>query len=61
MGVERLRIDGAYLTEEEIRRSVSIFKDFMKYNEELTEDQQIRCDVFEGQSFTRGHYFRGVL
>ena len=61
MGVERLRIDGAYLNEEEIRRSVTIFRDFMKYNEELTEDQQIRCDSFEGQSFTRGHYFRGVL
>lgn len=61
MGVERVRIEGAYMSENEICRTVMIYKDFLNYSDELTEEQQLRCEAFEGQTFTRGHYFRGVL
>ena len=61
MGVDRLRIDGRYMTSKEIGEIVRGYREFLYYDEELSEAQKERARRIEGGEVTRGHYFRGVL
>ena len=61
MGIDRLRIDGRYMTEKEIGEVVRGYREFLLYDEELSEVQRERARRIEGGEITRGHYFRGVL
>ena len=61
MGIRRLRIEGKYMAEAELRRIVAAYREFMAYPAELLAEQKERCQEIEGKDITRGHYFRGVL
>ncbi len=61
LGVERIRIDGRYMTAREIGEIVRGYREFLYYDQELSEAQKERARRIEGGDVTRGHYFRGVL
>lgn len=61
LGAERIRIDGRYMTAREIGEIVRGYREFLYYDEELSEAQKERARRIEGGDVTRGHYFRGVL
>ena len=61
LGAERIRIDGRYMTAREIGEIVRRYREFLYYDEELSEAQKERARRIEGGDVTRGHYFRGVL
>lgn len=61
IGVDRLRIDGRYMTAREIGEIVRGYREFLFYDGELSESQKERAGCIEGKEITRGHYFRGVL
>ena len=61
LGVNRLRIDGRFMTAREIGETVSAYREFLSYGEILSEKQKARAEAIEGKDITRGHYFRGVL
>ncbi len=61
IGVDRLRIDGRYMTAKEIGEIVRGYREFLLCGEELSEAQKERARRIEGGEVTRGHYFRGVL
>ena len=61
LGVDRIRIDGRYMTAREIGEIVRGYREFLYYDQELSEAQKERVRRIEGGDVTRGHYFRGVL
>ena len=61
MGIDRLRIDGRYMTAKELGEIVRGYREFLPWGEELSEAQKERARRIEGEDVTRGHYFRGVL
>ncbi len=61
IGVERLRVDGRAMTPKEIGEIVRAYREFLYYDEELSEAQKERARRIEGAEVTRGHYFRGVM
>ncbi len=61
LGIDRLRIDGRYMTVRETDGIVRGYREFLECGEELTEVQKDRARQMEGSEVTRGHYFRGVL
>ena len=61
IGIDRLRIDGRYMTAREIGEVVRGYREFLPSGEELSEAQKERAHRIEGDEITRGHYFRGVL
>lgn len=61
LGIAALRIDGRYMTAERLQSTVQHYREFMSYDEELSQEQQARAEKLEGKGITRGHYFRGVL
>ena len=46
---------------DELRRTVSAYRDAMKLSLPLTEEEEKRLQMQEGNDITRGHYFRGIL
>lgn len=61
MGISSLRIDGRYMDEGQLRKTVRNYRRYMAYPAELTEVEKNAVQQLEGENITRGHYFRGVL
>ena len=61
LGIDRLRIEGRFMTAQEIGETIRAYREFLSYGEELTEAQKAKAESLEGKDITRGHYFRGVL
>ena len=61
MGISSLRIDGRYMDEGQLRKTVRNYRRYMAYPAELTEAEKKAVQQLEGENITRGHYFRGVL
>ena len=61
LGISSLRIDGRYMDEEQLRKTVRNYRRYMAYPAELTEVEKNAVQQLEGENITRGHYFRGVL
>ena len=60
-GITTLRIEGRGTAPDELRRTVSAYMDAMKLSLPLTEEEEKRLQMQEGNDITRGHYFRGIL
>ena len=61
MGVERMRIEGRFMSSDALAALVRAYKQFMLLPEQLTDEQKDLARRIEGSDCTRGHYFRGVL
>ncbi|WP_405760825.1 DUF3656 domain-containing protein [Anaerovibrio slackiae] len=61
MGISSLRLDGRYMDEGQLRKTVRNYRRYMAYPAELTEAEKKAVQQLEGENITRGHYFRGVL
>lgn len=61
MGISSLRLDGRYMDEGQLRKTVRNYRKYMAYPAELTEAEKKVLQQLEGKNITRGHYFRGVL
>ena len=61
MGISSLRLDGRYMDEGQLRKTVRNYRKYMAYPAELTEAEKKAVQQLEGENITRGHYFRGVL
>ena len=61
LGISSLRIDGRYMDEGQLRKTVRNYRKYMAYPAELTEAEKKAVQQLEGENITRGHYFRGVL
>lgn len=61
MGISSLRIDGRYMDEGQLRKTVRNYRRYMAHPAELTEAEKKAVQQLEGENITRGHYFRGVL
>ena len=61
LGISSLRIDGRYMDEGQLRKTVRNYRKYMAYPAELTEAEKKAVQQLEGEKITRGHYFRGVL
>lgn len=61
MGISSLRLDGRYMDEGQLRKTVRNYRRYMAYPAELTEAEKKAVQLLEGENITRGHYFRGVL
>ena len=61
MGISSIRIDGRYMDEGQLRKTVRNYRRYMAYPAELTEAEKKAVQQLEGENITRGHYFRGVL
>ena len=61
LGISSLRIDGRYMDEGQLRKTVRNYRKYMAYPAELTEAEKKAVQQMEGENITRGHYFRGVL
>ena len=61
LGISSLRIDGRYMDEGQLRKTVRNYRKYMAYPAELTEAEKKVVQQLEGENITRGHYFRGVL
>lgn len=61
MGIERLRIEGRGYDGQELSSVVRNYRECMRYGGALKESEERRIQAMEGDDFTRGHYFRGVL
>ena len=61
MGISSLRLDGRYMDEGQLRKTVRNYRKYMAYPAELTEAEKKVLQQLEGENITRGHYFRGVL
>ena len=61
MGISSIRIDGRYLDEGQLKKTVRNYRRYMAYPAELTEAEKKALQQLEGENITRGHYFRGVL
>ena len=61
MGVATIRIEAKAMTDGEIRHIVKAYRKAIKLPAELDESQEAWVKEQEGNEFTRGHYFRGVL
>ena len=60
-GIKTLRIEAKAMTESEIQKIVTAYKERMKKRGEDTEEEKAQIARLEGRDITRGHYFRGVL
>ena len=60
-GITTLRIEGRGTAPDELQRTVSAYRDAMKLSLPLTEEEEKRLQMQEGNDITRGHYFRGIL
>lgn len=61
LGIDRLRVEGRYYSEgRQLAAIVERCGAFLRGGA-LTAKEEKRCQIVEGKSFTRGHYFRGVL
>ena len=61
LGISSLRLDGRYMDEGQLRKTVRNYRKYMAYPAELTEAEKKAVQQLEGENITRGHYFRGVL
>lgn len=61
LGVDSIRIEGKYLSAEEIARLTAAYQEFLNYPAELSEAEKAHSSEIEGKDITRGHYYRGVL
>lgn len=61
MGVAQLRIEGRYMTANELKRLIEGYKRYLSWSGELDEAEKSKAERLEGTDITRGHYFRGVL
>lgn len=60
LGIDRVRIEGRYEGGRSFVDVVERYSAFLQSGA-LTEEEEKRCQAAEGMSFTRGHYFRGVV
>ena len=60
-GIQRIRLEGKFGTEEELSRLVKAYRRVLAYSEEQVKEHAAELYEIEGDNITRGHYFRGVL
>lgn len=60
MGLKAVRIDGRYLSAEELSATIRNYVRYMKYEGGFSLEQRAAIEALEGKNITRGHYFRGV-
>lgn len=60
LGIERLRVDGRYLSAEELSRVVKNHREALSYGTHPEASELSRIAQMEGEGFTRGHFFRGT-
>lgn len=61
IGVDSIRIEAKYLTPAETSALIDAYREFLRYDTELSKELKERAHELEGNDVTRGHYFRGVL
>nr|WP_296730482.1 U32 family peptidase [Anaerovibrio sp.] len=61
MGISQLRIEGRYMNNGQLKKTIENYRRYMKYDRDLTEAEKTAATAAEGPGITRGHYFRGVL
>ena len=60
MGIDRLRIEGKYMTKDKLAKITRLYREFIELGEDHPLFKEDKIDTIE-QNITRGHYFRGVL
>ena len=60
IGVDRIRIEGKYMSAEELADLVRRYRVLLNTGHSLTEREMEKW-TYEKENITRGHYFRGVL
>ncbi len=58
MGIQRIRIEGKYMSPAEVGRVTGNYHDIIAGNQQYSDAELVQM---EPKDFTRGHYFRGVL
>lgn len=61
LGLSAVRIDGRYMDEAGLKKTVKNYLTYMQHKGELDEAERKAAEQLEGSNITRGHYFRGVL
>lgn len=61
MNLAHLRIDGRYMSEDKLTKTVKLYKEVMQMGKGKLSLASNRIESFEGNNFTRGHFFRGIL
>ena len=60
MGLSAIRIDGRYMDEAGLKKTIKNYLVYMQHRGELDEAERKAAEQLEGTNITRGHYFRGV-
>ncbi|TCS78006.1 DUF3656 domain-containing U32 family peptidase [Pectinatus cerevisiiphilus] len=61
LGLNRLRIDGRYMSSSKLTETVKLYKEVMHKGKYHKIFQNNLIEKIEGNNFTRGHFFRGIL
>jgi len=61
MGISQLRIEGRFMSAEQLKQTIANYKKYLVMDGDLTEQEKTTAMGLEGSGITRGHYFRGVL
>lgn len=61
LNIRRLRIEAKAMNESEIKKTVKLYRELIDQGENHPLLQKENYRELEGDTFTRGHYFRGIL